>query len=279
MNDIPLDGKIRRRWGRLPTLAGLCVLSACTSDAPPPLSEPSPEEVTGLVYVVKPGDALSVIALQHGESYRNLARWNNLLPPYTIRSGQRLRLTPPATEKIPVARSEGRPATTKPRETISEIPKQIGRKGPPLPESLETPEDAKTETVGAMGIMEGKSVERLSWQWPVRGKILTGFSSHNQGLDLDGHEGDPVYAAAEGKVVYSGTGIIGYGPLIILKHNNTYLSAYAHNRQLLAKEGDRVVRGQQIAEMGRNQRHHVVLHFEVRQNGKSVDPLPYLPQR
>ncbi|CAK0748971.1 lipoprotein NlpD [Gammaproteobacteria bacterium] len=280
MNDIPLDGNTRRKWRRLPILVGLCVISACSTEPSPPLlPELSPEEAAGLVYVVKPGDALSVIALQHGESYRNIARWNDLAPPYTIRPGQRLRLTPPPTTgKSPETRGEVRSTSPiKPKETAPESAKPIERKGLALPEDSKTPEN--TKTVGAVDIMEERFAERISWQWPSRGKILNDFSSNNQGIDIDGREGDPVYAAAEGKVVYSGTGIIGYGPLIILKHNNTYLSAYAHNRQLLVKEGDRVTRGQQIADMGRDQRRHVVLHFEIRRNSKSVDPLPYLPQR
>jgi lipoprotein NlpD len=246
--------------GRTLLVLGLCalVLSACTSEPPLPSPEVSEEEAQGLVYVVKPGDTLAVIALQHGKNYRNLARWNSINPPYTIYPGQHLRLTPPPAP-------EGR------ESTLAAAP---GGETP----AAETPPVEAQEEAGE----EAKPEEKLYWQWPAQGKTIHGFSSlkgGSQGLDITGWYGEPVYAAADGKVVYSGSGLIGYGQLIIVKHNRTYLSAYAHNKVLLAKEGDQVVRGQQIAEMGRNQRRQVVLHFQIRRNGKPVNPLQYLPRQ
>ena len=249
-------------------LVGACLLAACASQPPTTAPVVSSEEAAGLVYVVRPGDALSVIALQHGESYRNIARWNNLSPPYTIRPGQRLRLTPPATmEQNPNAAGNQEP---QPPQEAHVRPENDAQARSHNPHPAET-SAADTETPRHEG--------KLHWQWPAPGRILRRFSQSNKGLDIGGREGDPVYAAASGTVVYSGTGVIGYGPLVILRHNNTYLSAYAHNQQLLVKEGESVTAGQQIAAMGMNQRHHALLHFEIRRNSKSVDPLRYLPDR
>lgn len=268
MNRLSLATKSRKP-SFLATLVGLCTLSACTTspNLPP---QPSPEELAGLVYVVKPGDVLSIIALQHGENYRNLARWNGITPPYTIYPGQRLRLIPPPeSEKIPESSARETspyPPTLTPRETVA---KPIKKESSSLPENTKITENSK----------QPESVENPHWQWPTLGNILRGFSSRNQGLDISGEIGSPILAAADGKVVYSGTGIIGYGPLIIIKHNSTYLSAYAYNKRLLVKEGDYVTQGQRIADMGTNQNHQVLLHFEIRRNGESLDPLPYLPKR
>jgi len=226
--------------------------------------------VAGLIYVVKPGDALSIIALQHGENYRNLARWNDIAPPYIIYPGQHLRLTPPSesetVSEISANGEQSHSTIIKPKEVVA---KPVKREPPSALEDTKITENQE----------KSASVENPHWQWPAPEKILRGFSSRNQGLDIGGKISDPVLAAAEGKVVYSGTGIIGYGPLIIIKHDNTYLSAYAHNKRLLVKEGDYVTQGQRIAEMGTNQNHQALLHFEIRRNGDSVDPLPYLPKR
>ncbi len=256
------ERKMHRDWWRvfLP-LVGLFVLSSCASQSPVlmPTTAASPEETAGLVYVVNPGDTLSIIALQHGENYRDLARWNNIPPPYTIRPGQRLRLTPPATEEQAARTPSGVQTAVVPHE---------GASAKKLHAAVAKDADDEEETTGVP-----------HWQWPAKGRVLRRFSSASKGVDIGGQEGDPVKAAADGTVVYSGTGIIGYGPLVIIKHNATYLSAYAHNKQLLVKDGDRVTKGQPIAEMGRNQRHRVMLHFEIRRNSKSVDPLQYLPAR
>ncbi len=122
--------------------------------------------------------------------------------------------------------------------------------------------------------------EEVSWMWPANGKLLGTFSEGgNKGIDINGKAGDPVLAAGAGKVVYSGTGLRGYGKLVIVKHNNTYLTAYAHNQNLLVKEGQSVTKGQKIAEMGNTDADQVKLHFEIRRQGKPIDPLKQLPQR
>lgn len=247
--------------GYLALLIALGALPACTTQPQQP-SLPSPEEIAGLIYVVKPGDVLSVIALQHGESYRNLARWNDISPPYTIYPGQRLRLTPPPATETSTENSI-QPQIITPKESKESKSAQL----PPPPGKQITESPQKLEPT-----------KILHWQWPVSGTIIRDFSPRNHGLDISGQKGDPILAAEEGKVVYSGTGIIGYGPLIIIKHDDNYLSVYAHNKRLFVKEGDYVVRGQRIAEMGTNQNHQVLLHFEIRQNGESVNPLPYLPK-
>jgi lipoprotein NlpD len=126
---------------------------------------------------------------------------------------------------------------------------------------------------------DGGDDDRIEWLWPTSGKIVTGFSdtANLKGIDIAGKSGQPIFASAAGKVVYAGTGLRGYGKLVIVKHNNTYLSAYAHNKDLLVKEGQQVTRGQKIAEMGNTDSDEVKLHFEIRKLGKPVDPLKYLP--
>jgi len=227
----------------------LIALGGC---APPPQFQPISEEEETLIYVVQPGDILPIVALQHGEDYRDLAQWNRLEPPYLLSPGQKLRLTPPANFL---------PETT-----------SIGGE-------LSPPANSPKKEIPPSNNLSRETENHFKWQWPTNGKILRGFSPDNQGIDIGGQKGNPIYAAAAGKVVYSGTGIIGYGPLIIVKHNDTYLSAYAHNNKILVQEGDYVTQGQKIAEMGVNQRQNPLLHFEIRRNGKSVDPLKYLASR
>ena len=191
-------------------------------------------------YTVKPGDTLIRIGLDSGQSPADIARWNGLTDPGKIVAGQVLRLVPPAPgETPPVVKP---PTPTTPNPTVSD--------------------------------------EDLTWIWPVQGPVLAGFSqSKNKGLEIGGTAGDAVVATADGKVVYAGAGLRGYGNLIILKHNKTYVSVYAHNQTLLVKEDDTVKRGQKIAEMGSTESDRVKLHFEVRKLGTSVDPAKYLPSR
>ncbi len=192
-------------------------------------------------YTVKAGDTLIRIALDSGESAADLARWNGISDPAKIVAGQVLRLVAPALGEAPPVVKPTTPNLTK---------------GP-----------AATD-------------DNLTWIWPVQGTVLAGFNpSKNRGLDIGGAVGDAVLAAADGKVVYAGTGLRGYGNLIILKHNNTYVSLYAHNQTLLVKEDDAVKRGQKIAEMGRSEADRVKLRFEVRKSGNSVDPAKYLPAK
>jgi lipoprotein NlpD len=212
-------------------------------------------------YTVKPGDTLIHIALETGQSRKDLTRWNALENPDRIEIGQVLRIT------TPVAGSDS---------SVVALAKPVVSSAAAVPAIATTPEPAKaTAAAPASG-----GDESLDWIWPGKGAVVAGFDEvKNKGLDLGGTAGDPVVAAADGRVVYSGAGLRGYGNLIILKHNNTYLTAYAHNQALMVKEDQSVKKGQKIAEMGNSDADRVKLHFEVRRQGKPVDPAKYLPAR
>jgi lipoprotein NlpD len=218
-------------------------------------SLPSPENAGKPgYYSVRPGDTLTKISLDHGQAWRDIARWNGLDNPNLIEVDQVLRVTPPVQEA-----SAARP--TPPAK-------------PPVSSPGSTPPNnvASTPNVSAD--------ENLVFAWPHPGQVLANFDeAKNKGLDFGGKAGDPVLAAADGKVVYAGSGLRGYGNLVILKHNNTYLSAYAHNQTLLVKEDQAVQKGQRIAEMGSSDADRVKLHFEIRKQGKPVDPAKLLPAR
>lgn len=210
----------------------------------------------GATTVVQRGDTLYRIATDNGVAVRDLAAWNGIPPPYTIYPGQRLSLypgggrsTPPRAAAAPVrgTASTARPATPRPT-TPSAPPVNSG----------------------------------VGWQWPVDGQLLSRFEAGEptkQGIDIAGTGGAPVRSAGDGTVVYSGSGLVGYGELIIIKHNEQWLSAYGHNRNRLVNEGAVVKAGQQIAELGRTGASRDMLHFEIRYNGKPVDPLLYLPKK
>jgi len=203
-------------------------------------------------YTVKPGDTLIRIGMDNGQSGRDIARWNKLENPNLIEAGQVLRVVPPAPE-APVARTMPLSSASAPAPVAS------SPAAPVTPAAPSVAEDA------------------ISFQWPARGNLISGFDeSKNKGLDIGGKAGDAVLAAADGRVVYAGAGLRGYGNLIILKHNNTYLTAYAHNQALLVKEDQVIKRGQKIAEMGNSDADQVKLHFEIRRQGKPVDPAKYL---
>jgi lipoprotein NlpD len=211
-------------------------------------------------YIVKPGDTLIRIGMDSGQSWRDIMRWNKLDNANLIEPGQVLRVAPPAAE-APVVRPAASPVTT-PANSAASAPMPVASAQSPsaaLPAATSATEDA------------------ISFQWPARGNLIAGFDeSKNKGLDIGGKVGDPVSAAADGRVVYAGAGLRGYGNLIILKHNNTYLTAYAHNQTLLVKEDQVIKRGQKIAEMGNSDADQVKLHFEIRRQGKPVDPAKYL---
>lgn len=226
-------------------------------------------------YTVKPGDTLIRIGLDAGQHHKDIARWNALDNPDRIEVGQVLRVVPPvASEPVAVA---------KPITTASVAPAPLAAAQAPA-KAASAPVVAASAPAAAVSPAPTASTssgdEELGWIWPSKGAVLTGFDEvKNKGLDLGGAAGDPVVAAAEGRVVYSGEGLRGYGKLIILKHNNTYLTAYAHNQTLLVKEDQSVKRGQKIAEMGSTDSDKVKLHFEVRRQGKPVDPAKYLPAK
>ena len=205
------------------------------------------------VHTVAKGDTLYSIAWRYGHDYKSLASWNRIKPPFVIYPGQVIQLKPrlvtqasPAVEKP--ARSSAKPVAKQQAET--------------------RPRTAANAARAA-----------IRWQWPARGKLLRSSSPTTQkGISISGRTGQKIVAAATGEVVYSGSGLRGYGNLIIIKHNDTYLSAYAHNRELVVREGETVKAGQQISTMGLDSKGAPVLHFEIRKNGKPVDPLKQLPR-
>jgi lipoprotein NlpD len=203
------------------------------------------------------GDTLYSISWESGRDYRDVARWNNIPPPYIIKPGQRLRLYPPA-----------RPATARQPAQSSSGTKTARKKS--APEKAQTP--TRRPPV---------SSQRLTWIWPTEGTILERYSANgpNKGIDIAGRKGQPILAAAAGQVVYEGGGLRGYGQLIIVKHNADFLSAYAHCDKIYVKEGNVIKRGQRIADMGSSGAERVKLHFEIRYRGAPVDPQNYLPRK
>ena len=223
--------------------------SRAARSSPPPVRVSSPRY--GATAVVQRGDTIYHIATVNGITALDLALWNGIPPPYTIYPGQRLRLYPGAA---PVARS------TAPTRTVPSTP------------STATPPPVASTPANAP----------FAWRWPTEGALVNTYASGDptrQGVDIAGSAGQPVRAAADGVVVYSGSGLVGYGELIIVKHNDQWLSAYGHNRARLVNEGQLVKAGQQIAEMGHSGAARDMLHFEIRYNGKPQDPLQALPKR
>jgi lipoprotein NlpD len=219
-------------------------------------------------YSVRPGDTLIRIGLENGQSWKDIARWNNLENPNLIEVGQVLRVVPPgsAVAAAPVAPAVTGDSgvVTRPVSSSSVAPSTAAS----APAAVPAPAPAAAGDDG------------LGFIWPAAGSLLAGFDeARNKGYDIGGKAGDPVLAAADGRVVYAGAGLRGYGNLVILKHNNTYLTAYAHNQTLLVKEDQSVRKGQKIAEMGSTDADRVKLHFEIRRQGKPVDPSRYLPSR
>jgi len=293
------------------------LLAGCFSQQPAPAVDRGPTAQTRSApqpsgpgyYTVKRGDTLFRIAAENGQNYRDIAAWNNITDPSTIKEGQVLRVIPPAAAEsgeavvaTPVSVGggvEARPLDAPPQaaapakpgsgvvggvvsepqvgkmpysdEAYARLSRSADAPAPPAEPRAETkPEPAAT----ALG------PDDVPWIWPSTGKVIASFSdAGSKGLDFSGKAGDPVIAAGEGKVVYAGAGLRGYGELVIIKHNATFLSAYAHNRKILVKEGQQVSRGQKIAEMGNTGTDAVKLHFEIRKQGKPVDPAQYLPKK
>ncbi len=342
----------------LALFAGALLLASCMTRPPAPVSElaPPPEATEGVpaaaeapaseaapppTHVVKRGETLYQIALDHGLDYRELAAWNNIENINVIRVGRVLVLAPPG-EAPPVAAAPGNAVTTplaaappiapvgsetrtvpfsgappsgrgnsaayksEPKalkqpysEQVLAQMQQSNAVAPPTPTPaappIVVPPPALPATAGppapapgAVAIapprVESAHVPEIDgggidWAWPASGKVIAGFSetANLKGIDIAGKAGQPVLASGPGKVVYAGNGLRGYGKLIIIKHNNTFLSAYAHNREILVKEGQQVTRGQKIAEMGDSDADQVKLHFEIRRFGKPVDPAKFLP--
>ncbi|BAV33799.1 peptidase M23 [Sulfuricaulis limicola] len=233
------------------------LMVACGSFPLSPVSEQgrSLRQPAGAYRVVQPGDTLYSIAWESGRDYQDVARWNRIPPPYVIKPGQRLQLFPPSgTEPAP------RPAPPPPPRV------DVQKKPPPAKPAPRVPAVA---------------ARRLSWTWPAQGELLERFSANgpNKGVDIAGKTGQPILAAEAGQVVYQGGGLRGYGQLIIIKHDEDFLSAYAHCDKIYVREGNVIKRGQKIADMGSSGTDRAKLHFEVRYRGAPVDPLDYLPKK
>ena len=221
-------------------------------------------------YSVKPGDTLIRIGLENGQNWKDLVKWNNLENPNIIEVGQVLRVIPPgldpnAASSKPVTNAKVDARPLDPRAVVTAASGATGAASAAPSNTAAAPREADDE---------------VNWGWPAAGVVLAPFDEGKaKGLSIGGKPGDPVLAAADGRVVYAGSGLRGYGNLIILKHNNTYLTAYAHNQALLVKEDQAVKRGQKIAEMGSTDSDGVKLHFEIRKQGKPIDPAKLLPPR
>lgn len=214
-------------------------------------------------YIVKKGDTLYSIGFRSGHGYQKLAAWNNIRPPYKLLVGQKINLY--HSKQANVAYRDRRKYTQKTPEKRS-----ASQKG----------DDKKRNTSQKKSIFstDNQKLLKFNWQWPITGTIVKNFyQSGNKGIDISGQLGQPVKASEAGKVVYSGSGLIGYGNLLIIKHSEMYLSAYANNSFLLVKEGQLVTRGQVVARVGRSGSGQPALHFEIRKNGKPVNPVNFLP--
>ncbi len=214
-------------------------------------SEPRPPKNNSVTYhTVQKGETLYSIAWQYGHDYRTVARWNDLPRSYTIYPGQKLRVRPP--DGTAPSTSASKSTSTKPARRPAKTRSTMTASGAP------------------------------QWRWPTRGTVISHFKAGDptrQGIDISGKRGQPIIAAAGGRVVYSGNGLRGYGNLVIIQHNETYFSAYAHNQKVLVKENERVKSGQRIADMGNSGTDRVMLHFEIRRNGRPSNPLQYLPKK
>jgi len=259
-------------------LITLLLIVSCTSHSPAPVIDRS-KSVTNRpkTHVVTPGDTLFSIAWRYGLKYEILAKHNRIYPPYVIRPSQIIRLDVAGAGGAIVGKQ------------------QVGKRDIGVSPAIKTSNKKPVSTLkNTNNRQEKKTVKNANttnkmqvwgapqWRWPVKGLLLSSFQGSNalnKGIDLGGKLGEPVLAAAGGQVVYSGSGLRGYGKLLIVKHNETFLSAYAHNDRLLVKEGDFVKAGQRIADMGSSGTDRVKLHFEIRRDGTPVDPLKFLPRR
>jgi lipoprotein NlpD len=303
---------------RLALLTVSIVLSACSTatrqapviDRPAPAAankSPRPHPVTPPApvqdepkadargsYAVRKGDTLLRIALDFGQNYRDLVAWNNLADPDDIKVGQVLRVTPPERNGGS-ALAGTNPITMPGIDKPAAPPKKTAPRGDKKPYTEGNLADAQKDdnpglnpkaaerpsgALAAGSTVTANDDEKLSWMWPSNGRIIATFDEgKSKGIDIAGKLGQQVMAAGPGKVMYAGSGIRGYGNLVVVKHSNSLLSAYAHNRTILVKEGESVAKGQAIAEMGDSDADTVKLHFEIRQQGKPVDPSKFLPSR
>lgn len=288
------------------TRSAVVVQPAAGTQVAPRGTSPAPSRATGSYRVVK-GDTLYSIAFRHGVDFRDLARWNGIASPYTIWPGQVLTLAQNGTSRPPEPRAQAStrpaastatpvfrpvapppstttpttavavtnppaPAASVPSAPVASVP--VAGQPNPLPSPPPVP---STSVPGSSTRSQGG----ITWRWPAAGSLIKGFKSGDAipGIEIGGPAGTPVRAAADGVVVYSGNGLVGYGELVIVKHSDSFLSAYGHNRKRLVKEGQRVSAGQEIAEMGATGAARNELQFQIRHNGNPVNPLDYLPPR
>lgn len=256
----------RGRWFAALIVAALLGLGGCGELQPPGTRH------YFVSHRVEPGDTLYSIAWRYGYDYHEVAAWNHVKAPYRIYVGQRLVVIPPVK---PVVVDGGSNAAT-----ASAAASTAGN-GNTSAVSHSAQAAITTRPVAVEKRVWRPNESAINWRWPTRGVIKRGFTDpgSKKGIDIGGSLGQPVYAAAAGDVVYSGNGLVGYGNLVIIKHNDRYLSAYGDNERLLVKEGAHVTAGQMIADMGQTGKDGPVLHFEIRQEGKPVDPLRYLPRK
>ena len=228
-------------------------------------------------YAVQKGDTLYSIAFNFGFDYHDLAALNGITDPTLIHVGEKIRLFPAEGSTSPQSTTSGE-VETRDQPVVAILP--YSAQAVAQIEKMQTVKPQIKTSPRVVPVLVSNSGEGpVQWGMPANGKIIAGFSEndHRKGIDIAGKLGQPVFASAAGKVVYRGSGLRGYGKLIIIKHNSTYLSAYAHNDKFLVKEGQIVAKGQKIAEMGSTAANRVELHFEIRKLGKPVDPAKYLP--
>ncbi len=277
---------------------------------PPATSSSASKDWRPDSHIVKKGETLFAIGLEYGVDYKEIAAANNIAPPYPIQIGQKLNLASlknkPATAAEPASTEDGVVVSPIKTDSVVTEAKPIANANKPVvsavtpvliePKALREPYSLEALNSTAVRLTEAKPTdskptdvkpddvkpaddESLTWAWPAQGKVVAGFNEvSNKGIDIGGSAGQAISAAAPGKVIYSGSDLRGYGKLVIIKHNKTYLSVYAHNSKIVVKEGQIVTAGQKIAEMGNTDTNWVKLHFEIRRLGKSVDPAKYLNQ-
>mgnify|MGYP003858804789 CR=1 FL=1 len=241
-------------------------LCSCGSHRAPTSALEQPPSLRIKHHTVSRGETLYSIAWRYGKDFRELAAINGIAAPYQIYPGQHLRLSgrAPVAAAPPVAKKRPQSAAAKPRSTTKSTAKN---------KKSSTPTKPRQPVARASG-------SPIQWRWPTKGNVISGFRAGDplrKGVDIAGEKGDSVLAAANGTVIYAGNALRGYGKLLIVKHNEEYLSAYAHNHKLLVEEGSEVKAGQRIAELGSSGTDRNKLHFEIRRNGQPVDPMAYLP--
>jgi lipoprotein NlpD len=290
LNRAPVEERTPARTGAAPAAAPAAVPAPSAAVAEAPVKPLPGVENLGKpgYYAVKPGDTLLRVALDNGQNWRDIARWNNIDNPNVLEVGQVLRVVPPgvdasaaAAKGVAVAKVETRPLEARPAGGAAATAAAPASAPAPAPAVAAAPATATAPaSAPAVAAPPRDADDDVAWAWPSTATVASPFDEgRNKGLVFAGKAGDPVLAAADGRVVYAGSGLRGYGNLVIVKHNSSYLTAYAHNQTLLVKEDQAVRRGQKIAEMGSSDAERVQLHFEIRRLGKPIDPARLLPPR